>query len=503
MKAQMKKQKQTARLMKPNTIPFLTRLILFPVALLLAWPSQQFPASATLLQTKKLTASDGGAGNLFGHSVSMSGDVAVVGAVGAVRDQGWAYVFERNRGGTNNWGQLKKLVAIDGEFGDRFGASVSVSGDIIIIGADGDAIGENTYQGSAYVFERNRGGSNNWGQVKKLLASDGTANDSFGASVAASGDTIVVGAYGDDATRGAVYVFERNRGGTNNWGEVKKVVASDGGATDFFGGSVSVSGDMIVVGAALDDLGFNDSQGSAYIFERNQGGTNNWGLVKKLLASDGAQYDTFGNSVSVSGNLIAVGANGDDNSRGSAYVFERNRGGTNQWGEVRKLRAGDGAAFDSFGWSVSLGRDLVVVGANQDSVGANQYQGSAYVFQRHAGGSNNWGQVQMLTTSDGTNSDFFGCSVSMSGDKLVVGAFGDQFGANINQGSAYVFTPPPLLNLVRTNGTVILSWDKSAMGFVLQATESLTVPNWHPVPSGTNGASLPFTGEARFFRLKK
>jgi hypothetical protein len=163
-------------------------------------------------------------------------------------------------------------------------------------------------------------------ETKKLTAGDGTAEDYFGSSVSISGNTAIVGAPGDDdngTESGSAYIFSRNQGGTDNWGEVQKLLASDGAAGDYFGWSLSISGNMAIVGAPIDDDNGGDS-GSAYIFSRNQGGTDNWGEVQKLLASDGAAYDYFGHSVSISGNTAIVGAVGDDDNgdySGSAYIF--------------------------------------------------------------------------------------------------------------------------------------------------------------------------------------
>ncbi|MEW5936266.1 MAG: putative Ig domain-containing protein [Candidatus Thermoplasmatota archaeon] len=413
--------------------------------------SAVYPLTIDLLLTsevKKLTASDGAADDWFGVSVSVSGDTIAVGAngddVGANINQGSAYVFVRNQGGADNWGEVKKLTASDGTAGDQFGMFVSVSGDTIAVGASYDDVGANTNQGSAYVFVRNQGGADNWGEVKKLTASDGAGIDEFGRSVSVSGDTIIVGApydnVGANTDQGSAYVFVRNRGGADNWGEVKKLTASDGAAHNRFGESVSVSGDTIVVGAYYDDVGPNPYQGSAYVFVRNQGGADNWGEVKKLTASDGAADDWFGWSVSVSGDTIVVGAYGDDvapnTDQGSAYVFVRNQGGADNWGEVKKLTASDGATDDRFGASVSVSGDTIVVGAYFDDVGANTDQGSAYTFIRIG---NTWVEESHPTASDGAADDNFGVSVSVSGDAIVVGAYFDDVGANLNQGSAYVY----------------------------------------------------------------
>ena len=126
-------------------------------------------------------------------------------------------------------------------------------------------------------------------QTKKLTASEAAANDRFGYSVATNGDTVVVGAYGKNSNTGAAYIFERNQGGAENWGQVQKLTASDAAVNDQFGWSVAIDVDTVVVGAWLK----NSNTGAAYIFERNQGGAENWGQVKKLTASDAAANDDF------------------------------------------------------------------------------------------------------------------------------------------------------------------------------------------------------------------
>jgi cysteine-rich repeat protein len=207
-----------------------------------------------------LVAYDAGGRVLDSHM-----ELAGAGLVLRVDDEGAAYPLVIDPLFT----EVKKLSASDGAAGDLFGFSVSISGDTVVVGALRDDIGPNADQGSAYVFERNMGGADMWGEVKKLSASDGAADDRFGISVSISGDTVVVGAVGDDSFRGSAYVFERNMGGADMWGEVKKLSASDGAAGDLFGFSVSISGDTVVVGAFGDDIGPNADQGSAYINIRN------------------------------------------------------------------------------------------------------------------------------------------------------------------------------------------------------------------------------------------
>ena len=221
---------------------------------------------------------------------------------------------------------MKKLLASAAQAGDLFGESVAISGDSAVVGAIFEDAGGGG-AGAAYVFERNQGGAGNWGEVTKLTASDAQGGDFFGQSVAISGDTAVVGAYREDAggsDAGAAYVFQRNEGGADNWGEVKKLTASDAQAGDQFGISVAVSGDTAVVGASTEDAGGDDA-GVAYVFERDEGGAGNWGEVKKLTASDAQALDHFGFSVAVSGDTAVVGTPGLPflfaEDAGAAYVF--------------------------------------------------------------------------------------------------------------------------------------------------------------------------------------
>jgi len=312
-------------------------------------------------QQQELTSSDGAAYDGFGASVSVSGDTAVIGAEYEGGGRGAAYVFVRSGGA---WTQQQKLTASDGAAWDSFGISVSVSGDTAAIGA----AGKNGFQGAAYVFVRSGGA---WTQQQELTASDGVANDSFGTSVSVSGDTTVIGAIEKNNFQGAAYVFLRN--GTV-WTQQQELTASDGAPEDWFGFSVSVSGDTTVIGAGQK----NNAQGAAYVFLRS--GTV-WTQQAELTASDGAANDYFGYTVSVSGETAVIGANGKNSLQGAAYVFVRSGG---VWGQQQELTASDGAAYDFFGYSVSVSGDTAVIGA----YGKNGCNGAAYIFVRPRLGAN-------------------------------------------------------------------------------------------------------------------
>ncbi len=387
-------------------------------------------------QLQKISASDAALDNEFGYATAMSGDLAVVGAPGNNSGAGAAYIFERNQGGKDSWGQVTKITASDGAGGDGFGTSVAVSGHTVVVGAPDD-----DGMGSAYVFERNSGGSDTWGQVSKITASDGATGDEFGASVAVSGDTVVVGAPSDESNTGAAYIFERNENGQDSWGQITKITASDGAGGDNFGTSVAISIDSVVAGSPGDDDG-GESSGSMYVFARNQGGADSWGQVRKMVADDDAAGDALGTSVVIKGDVAAAGAPGSNSATGSAYVFYRNQGGVDNWGQVRQLLALDGETGDEFGHSLGFNGDWIVVGAYlEDDVASGA--GSIYVFDRNQGGADNWGQMIKIQAGDAAMDDQFGFSVAIGGDTLISGANLNDDGYSAS-GSAYLFGIPAL-----------------------------------------------------------
>jgi hypothetical protein len=369
--------------------------------------------------------------------VSVSGDYAVVGA-NENDDAGSnsGSAYIFVRSGTT-WTQQQKLTASDAASSDHFGRSVSVSGDYAVVGA----VNDNSGEGSAYIFVRS---GTTWTQQQKLTASDAASNDYFGISVSVSGDYAVVGAHGDNSGEGSAYIFVRS--GTT-WTQQQKLTASDAASNDYFGASASLSGDYAVVGA----YGDNSGEGSAYIFVRS--GTT-WTQQQKLTASDAASNDYFGASASLSGDYAVVGAYGDNSGEGSAYIFVRS--GTT-WTQQQKLTASDAASNDYFGASASLSGDYAVVGAYGDNSG----QGSAYIFVRSG---TTWSQQQKLTASDAASYDSFGISVSVSEDYAVVGAEGT------NGGSAYAFVMNCDASTAPTNGGVGSCTNSLASGSTCQPT---------------------------------
>jgi hypothetical protein len=521
-------------------------------------------AAPTPAQQAYLKASNTGAGDQFGYSARVSGDTVVLGAPyesdnttgvngnqndNSATNSGAAYVFLCD--GTN-WIQQAYFKASNTGGSDLFGGSVAVSGNTVIVGApfeDSNATGVNgnqtnnsaTDSGSAYVFVRS---GTNWNQQAYLKASNTGAGDSFGWSVAVSGDTVVVGAPFEDsnatsvngnqannsaADSGAAYVFVHS--GTN-WSQQAYLKASNTGANDVFGSAVAISGDTVVVGTyaeASHATGVNGNQsdnsaanaGAAYVFVRS--GTN-WHQQAYLKASNTAANDRFGASVAVSGDTVVVGADGEssnaagvngnqsDNSAanaGAAYVFVRN--GTN-WIQQAYLKASNTGANDYFGFALAVSGDTVVVGAyleDSNATGVNGSQGNnaapasgaAYVFVRHG---MNWSQQAYLKASNTGANDQFGSRVAISGDTVVVGAHQESSnatGVNGDQsdnsafasGAAYVFSGlglGPTLTIVPegSGGYFIRCAGHAGFIYRLQRDTSLT-GSWPTIDTQTAPAS--------------
>ncbi len=395
-----------------------------------------------------LKASDTGAGDLFGHSISLSGDLLAVGAyqegssaTGVNGDHtnndapnsGAVYVFRRSAEGT--WSQEAYIKASNTNANDRFGGSVSLSGDLLAVGAYGEgssATGVNgnqtnndaSWSGAVYVFRRSTGGV--WSQEAYIKASNANGGDQFGWSVFLVGDFLAVGApresssaigvNGDQTNNdavwsGAVYVFRRSAGGT--WSQEAYIKASNTESSDHFGRSVSLSGDLLAVGAYVESssaTGVNGNQtdngasssGAVYVFRRSAEGV--WSQEAYIKASNTGAGDLFGDAISFVGNLLAVGAVREDSSAtgvngnqadngapssGAVYLFRRSAEGV--WAQEAYIKASNTEGGDQFGSSVSLSGNLLVVGAFMESSSATgvngdqanngtSYSGAVYVY---------------------------------------------------------------------------------------------------------------------------
>jgi uncharacterized repeat protein (TIGR01451 family) len=405
----------------------------------------------------KQTISDAAPDDFAGYDVNVSQGIAIVGVYGDDNElgvnAGSVYLYAKDEGGSKKWGQRARLVASDGAAGDEFGKDVYVTfGVTVTVGAPGnDEKGDNA--GAAYLYAHDQGGINAWGQLVKLTADDGAAGDRFGSAVSLQQHTAVIGAPGSDSgdRPGAVYVYDpTSLDDPTDWSLTKKLVSPDGAVGDRFGAAVVNSGNYIIVGAPGDDEKGTDA-GAIYIFERNLGGANQWGLLHKRMAPDGSAGDLFGTSINFSADRVIVGAPGNDekgNDAGAAYIFERNLGAADQWNARPKIMAPDGAAGDQFGRAVGIGGNIASIGAPfDDDNGENS--GSAYlVYFRISSGQEGWDQAVKIIASDGASNDQFGFSADQRSGHIVIGA-----PKASNTGAIYFYDTPFVL------GTMQISTD--------------------------------------------
>jgi drug/metabolite transporter superfamily protein YnfA len=436
-------------------------------------------ASVPFVQQAYLKASNTDQSDWFGDAVAISGNTLVVGVQyedsdgssqddNSDSDAGAVYVFVRNG---NSWSQQAYLKASNIPESDRFGISVAISGDTLVVGAPqewSDATGVNgertnsaEFSGAAYVFVRS---GETWSQQAYLKASNTGEGDQFGVSVAISDDTVVVGAYGEKSNAtgvdgdqlddsltyaGAAYVFNRVE---ETWSQQAYLKASNTGVWDWFGETVAIDGNTIVVGASrersngrseLDDSLID--AGAAYVFFRSG---ETWSQQAYLKAKPFSldRYDNFGKSVAISNDTIVVGTPGEDSNgtfegddsapdAGSAYVFVRSDG---NWSIQAWLKASNISKLDLFGGSVSVSGNTIVVGAtgeDSDDIGVgedgthNFYapdSGAAYIFERN---NTIWDHTAYVKASNTDADDAFGSAVAVSGIGVAIAAVKESSGA--------------------------------------------------------------------------
>lgn len=421
--------------MKRTVISFLLSSVLFSGFL----PGQSFAAQEVPENTpvtnlvsiqSRLFGPNPMAFEKFGSSVSVSEGTAVIGSPGATTpqiNQGSVTVFIAQG---SAWSLQAGLAAPDGAANDLFGTSVAISGNTLVVGARGATVTQ-AGQGAAYVFTRT---GTAWTFQTKLVPTDAAAGDAFGSSVAIFGNTIVVGASRKTLTetgQGAAYLFSRSG---NAWSQTARLTASDKRANDQFGASVAINGNLVVVGAPFND-NFGVDQGAGYVFELKSTG---WGQVAKLLSTDGRANDFFGASVAVTGRTALVGAPGASpirSGQGAAYVCEDIGG--NAWQQTARLTSSEAFAGDRFGSAVALAGRNAIVGAPGVDVNGILDQGAAFTFHRRG---SSWTANGRLAAVDGQTFDYFGQSVSLNGGIAIAGTPGADTNQQTDQGAAYVLS---------------------------------------------------------------
>ncbi len=368
---------------------------------------------------QKVTASDGGNGDYFGTSVSIDRDTAVVGARYSDNDRGSAYIYEFI---DDSWIEQQKIIPSNPDQVEYFGLSTSIDNDTILIGAYSKD--DNLSAGWVYVFQKSE---NQWIEQQRLNSSDGLALD-FGKSVAISGDTALIGADGD-GSEGAAYIFYRSNG---SWIETQKLIPSTSPPNSAFGSSVSIDGDTAAVGAPGDDFNGEGDFGSVYFFKKSDGA---WVQEQKISPDDVEAYDMFGGAIAIEGDVAVIGSEYDDDNganSGSAYIFNQING---DWIQKQKLLANDGDQWDYFGKDVSVDGNTIVIGSIGDR-DDDSPQGGAYIYLYS---DSLWTEKGKVTPFDDFPANFFGYSVSISNDKVLVGAIWDNDKGN-DSGASYFYT---------------------------------------------------------------
>ncbi len=429
------------------------------------------PEGEDYTELTKLLASSKGSGDIYSFDVAIDGDYAIVS-----QREGWngaAYIFRRT--GSNTWDSGTKITVPDEWDRNRFGNSVAISGDYVIVGAKKT----DTYDsaGSAFIFRRT--GINTWDSGTKIVSPNPGGWDGFGVSVSISGDYAIVGAAsyttGRFSGNGTAYIFRRT--GENAWDSVVQIKPDISSFwVDNFGRSVAISGDYAIVGDPGNNKGGSDA-GAVFIFKRT--GENMWDSGTMIMAYDAEEYNKFGGSVAIDGDYAIVGDNSSINGEtraGAAYIFRRT--GENAWDSGTKITASDADSWDFFGNSVSISGDYAVVGASSDDEGESA-AGAAYIFKRF--GTNTWDSGTKVMASDARRDAYLGRSVAVSGEYVIVGAPGNSYvepGAYIFQESSKtesVPVSPKNVDVRPGDGSLEISWSpvSGASGYnIYLGTES-------------------------------
>jgi len=365
--------------------------------------------------------------------VAIDGDTIVIGTYGdgdGGYGSGSVHIFHTSDGGAT-YGQVVKLTAADGAGNDYFGYSVAIDGATIVIGAYGGDDGDWT-SGSAYVYRTSDDGAT-YGQVAKLTASDAAASDNFGWSVAIAGDTVVIGAYADDdggGDSGSAYVFRTNDGGAT-YGQVARLTAADAASGDNFGSSVAINGTTIVAGAKGDGgtAWSGDGTGSAYVYRTSDGEIT---VVKAKSMTTCGEGDAAGRKVLAPSALAGTRCCG---SISDSFCGENDKD---------KCVSGTAPGYVTYEVAKATCEDAGARLCTPDELALKEDEGGvmgtgcdfdrAYVWSSEA----KYDQAK-LTASDGAASDSFGSSLAIAGDTIVIGASYD----DDSTGAVYVFASSP------------------------------------------------------------
>lgn len=285
----------------------------------------------------------------FGSAVDIMDNLAVVGASREDTASGAAYIYEKDEFG--NWALIQSLQAFDSNPMAEYGGGIKISEDYLVVASGRADIETSIRAGALYVYEND--GTNNWEYTTKIIASDYSGEAKLGMNATGldlQGNTIVCGAPGDDSWKGSLYIFENEAG---VWSENQKVTLDVQEDFEAFGISVAISGDYIVAGASESD----GLMGSAHVFKKDTDGL--WSHLQEINASDGSAGDFFGSSVSIDGDYLVVGAYGENTTTGAAYIFKKDS--LDAWNEIQKITASSASEYAHFGWACEMEGDNIVI----------------------------------------------------------------------------------------------------------------------------------------------
>ena len=400
----------------------------------------------------------------MGKSVSVSGEIAVVGVPGTGKDAGAIFVFVRDEIG---WVEQTRIIPEDRKPNDEFGSVVTLRGDTLVVGMPRySEISKN--HGTVFVYTRS---ADQWVRQPNVNADDTEESDRFGNAVDFDGKNLIVGAYSANAPKGdsgAAYIFSRQG---NSWVQQAKLVANDADAFDWFGTSVAISGDLAVVGAIREDgKGINSDSGAVYVFRKIG---ESWIQEAKVIGRDTREKHNFGHTVKTNGRIFAVGVpKGGSAGNGAVYLFRFQDNVWRQHGAALAARSGN-----NFGHSISLENQTIIIGSSQDNNDEWEKQvergdtGAAYIFREREG---QWIRTAKLLPNDAMEGDGFGYGVSINGNTVVVGSISHSAGGALS-GAAYIYTKQggKWLKLAKLIDTV--SSSENEFGYSVAITDKTVV----------------------------
>lgn len=367
----------------------------------------------------------------FGNTMALAKDVLAV-----ADGQHTIFFYHRTQSATFGWTaagslQMTNLTSIGA-------LTISADGNTLVVGAPHDGVSGNV-PGAAYIYRRDPNAPESWALVRRIVAADSVNGDRFGDAVAISGNTIVVGMQNRDlVSRSFAYVFERNQGGPDAWGEVMRLEPPAPSAGTSFGYNVAIDGDTLLVAEYVKRV---------HVFERGQDAAEPWRYRTTLSPPSHPRSDSYGQTLDVEGDTILVGAPYDDapyydgrsRDSGAVYLYERDYGGLDAWGQVVKLASPHREAGGRFGIAAQLSGDVVAIGAFHEDAGAFQ-AGAAYAYHRDVGPQPGWSLIRRILPPDGPIAGhWFGLTLALDGDAIAIRASQDPPGLPSPIGSVYTF----------------------------------------------------------------